>query len=70
LKAGLYNAAMSTGFAILPAMFVGWFVSSLVPAKAFGTHHAAYVAVKAAVAGAATAVTAVLVLLLTKRFSV
>jgi len=51
---------------MFPAMFVGWLASSLIPAKAFGTHHAA---VKAAVAGGATAVTAVLLFLLTKRFS-
>jgi hypothetical protein len=67
LKVGLYNAAMSTGFLIVPAMFVGWLVSSLVPDQAFGAHH---IAVKAAIVGAATAVAAVLVFLLTRRFSV
>lgn len=58
---------MSTGFVIVPAMFVAWFVSSLVPAKAFGAYHSV---VKAAIAGAAAALTVVLVLLLTKRLSV
>jgi hypothetical protein len=62
---------MGAGFSfivMLPAMFVAWFVSSLVPEKAFGTHRAAYGWVKAAVAGAAAAVTAVLIFYLAERF--
>jgi len=60
---------MSTGFITVAAMLVAWFVSSLVPGKAFGAHRAAYTAVKAAVAGATAAVTVFLVFLLTKRFA-